>query len=90
MRDQAVLLSRALELVQRGGDQPAAGAADRMAEGDGATVDVHLVHVGFVHLRPGQHDRREGLVDLDEVDVAHLHAGLLPASLGVASIGPSR
>ena len=38
-----------LQLVQRGGDQPGAGAADRVAEGDGAAVDVDLVRVGLVH-----------------------------------------
>ena len=47
-----------------------------MPQRDGAAVDVDLVHVGLVHLGPAQHHRREGLVDLDDVDIAHLHAGL--------------
>ena len=34
------------------GDQAGAGRADGVAEGDRAAVDVDLVHVGVVHLRP--------------------------------------
>ena len=49
--------------------QLGARGAERVAEGDGAAVDVDLVHVGVVLLLPGQHDRGEGLVDLDQVDV---------------------
>src|SRR6201992_513973 len=76
-RDQRGGLVGALQLVQRGGDQPAAGATHRVPQCDRAAVDVDLVHVWVVHPRPGQHDRRERLVDLGDVDVAHLHAGLL-------------
>ena len=48
-----------------------AGRTNRVAEGDGATVDVDLVHVGIVHTRPSFiDDGGEGLVDLEEVDVA--------------------
>src|SRR5277367_3857781 len=72
--DQSRALVGALQLVQRGGDQPAAGAAHRMTERDRAAVDVDLVHVRVVHPRPGQHDGGERLVDLG---VAHLPAGLL-------------
>src|SRR5271166_4417637 len=75
--DQRRALIRALQLVQRGGEQPAAGATHRMPQRDRAAVDVDPGHVGVVHPGPGQHHRRERLVDLDDVDVAHLHAGLL-------------
>src|SRR3984957_15401009 len=75
--DQRGALVGALELVQRSRDQPAAGAAHRVTQRDRAAVDVDLVHVRVVHPRPGQHDGGERLVDLGDVDVAHLHAGLL-------------
>ena len=48
-----------------------------MAQGDGATVDIDLVHIGFMRPRPREHDRGERLVDLDQVDIAELHPGLL-------------
>ena len=44
-RDQRGGLVAPLQLVQRGGDQPGAGRADRVTEGDRAAVDVDLVHV---------------------------------------------
>src|ERR1700722_15959819 len=75
--DQRGALVGALELVQRGRDQPAAGATHRVPECDRAAVDVDLVHVRVVHPRPGQHHGGECLVDLGDVDIAHLHAGLL-------------
>ena len=58
-----------------------------MAEGDRPAVDVDPVHVRVVLFLPGEHDRGEGLVDLDEVDVDEL----MPArssTLVVAGIGP--
>src|SRR5215471_14685545 len=60
----------ALQLMQGGGDQPGSGAADRVAEGDRAAVDVDLVRVGPVHAEPGQDHRGERLVDLEQGDVA--------------------
>ena len=48
-----------------------------MADRDRAPVDVHLVPVGADLLLPGQDHRREGFVDLEEVDVLELQAGLL-------------
>ena len=41
-RLQAVAAAGALELVEQRGHQPGAGAAERVAEGDGAAVDVDL------------------------------------------------
>ena len=50
--DEGQVASRALELVEGGGDQAGAGGADRVAEGDGAAVDVDLVPVDVVDLAP--------------------------------------
>ncbi len=41
-----------------------------MAEGDRPAVHVHPVEVGAGLLLPGQHHAGEGLVDLEQVDVA--------------------
>ena len=40
-----------------------------MTERDGAAVRVHAGHVGAGRVLPAEHDRGEGLVDLDEVDL---------------------
>ena len=48
-----------------------------MPQGDGTAVDVDLGQVGTGLALPRQHDRGEGLVDLDQVDVGEGHAGLL-------------
>ena len=77
MVTSAVAAVGALELVQRLGDEDGAGAAERVAEGDGAAVGVDLGQVGAELARPGQHHRGEGLVDLDQVDVGHRQAGAL-------------
>jgi hypothetical protein len=55
--------------VQERGQQLGPRAAERVAERDGAAVDIDPGHVGVVFSGPGQHDGREGLVDLDDVDV---------------------
>ena len=52
-------------------------APKRVTEGDGAAVGVHHLHVGVVLLLPRQHDRGEGLVDLDRVDVVQRQLGPL-------------
>ena len=59
----------ALHLVEERGQQACPGRTGGMPDGDGAAVDVDLVHVRIVLLRPRQHHRGEGLVDLDEIDV---------------------
>src|SRR5215472_14725199 len=73
-RDQGGGRVTPFQLVQGGGEQAGAGAAHRVAERDGAAVDVDLVRVGLVHAQPGQHHRGERLVDLEQVDVAQGHA----------------
>ena len=71
----AVSLVGALELVERGAEDHRAGGAERVAHGDGAAVDVDAGGVDVEGLHEAQHDRGEGLVDLEEVDVADGHAG---------------
>src|SRR5262245_62111482 len=63
---EAVAAAGALQLGQQGGHQPGAGGAERVAEGDGAAVDVDLGVVGAGVLEPRHHHRGEGLVDLDQ------------------------
>src|SRR6478609_3986567 len=59
------------ELVHGVDDEAVAGRADRMPDRNAAAVDVdHVVREAELGLRPGHH-RTEGLVDLDEVEVAH-------------------
>src|SRR5438270_2267684 len=65
---EAVAAAGALELVEQRGHELGARAAQRVTEGDGAAIHVDLVHVGMVLLLPCQHDRGEGLVDLEQVD----------------------
>src|ERR1700691_1102371 len=62
-----------LELMQRASDQPGAGGADRVAEGDRPAVDVDPVLRRLEYLQPGQHDGGESLVDLEQVDVREGH-----------------
>src|SRR4051812_6678326 len=74
---RAQAAAAALELVEDGEREAGARHADRVAEGDGPTVDVDDV-VGdaeIVHRR--QPDGGERLVDLEQVDVADRLAGRL-------------
>jgi NAD(P)H-dependent flavin oxidoreductase YrpB (nitropropane dioxygenase family) len=81
-RLEAVAAAGALELVEQGGHEThTGGAAQRMAEGDGAAVDVDLlVALPSRASTPGR--RGEGLVALEEVDVVDRHAGLLEGVRG--------
>ena len=74
--DQAALEAAALELVEHRADQDRAGRPDRMAERDRPAVDVDLVAVELEVAHELLGDHREGLVDLEEVDVVERHAGL--------------
>jgi hypothetical protein len=71
-----------LQFVQGGGHQPSAGAAHRVAERDGAAVDIDPVRIGPVHALPGQHHRRERLVDLEQVNIADRHAAAVEHPFG--------
>ena len=61
---------------QRAGDA-GAGHAERVADGDGAAVDVELVEVDAQVAVARDDLRGERLVDLDQVDVVDGHAGAL-------------
>src|SRR5688572_461601 len=75
-------LVRSLELVEDGAEDHGAGGAERMAHGDGAAVHVDDLRVQVEGLRVAQHDRGEGFVDLEQVDVVDAHAGALQHLLG--------
>ena len=51
-------------------------------------LTLTLLHVGVVLLLPRQHDRGEGLVDLDQVDVVDASCPARSSTLSVAGIGP--
>ena len=72
----AVRLAGPLEFVEHGAENHAAGRAERMAHRDRAAVDVDLGGIEVEGLHVAQDDRRERLVDLEEVDVVLRHAGL--------------
>ena len=74
---QPVAAAGALELVEQGRHQPGSGRADRVPESDRAAVDVDPLVRGAGLLHPGQHDRRERLVALEQVDVVDREPGAL-------------
>ena len=53
--DEPPLAVGALEFVQRLGDQDAPGAAQGVAQGNGAAVGIHPLHVGLMLGGPTQH-----------------------------------
>ena len=69
----------AAQLVDERAEDPRAGGADRVTEGDRAAVDVDPVLVDPEHPDRVQRDRGERLVDLPQVDVLGLQAGLARA-----------
>ena len=62
-------------LLEKCGGQFSAGAAERMAERDGAAVDVDAGGIETERADDGQDLRGEGLVQFDEVDVVEREAG---------------
>ena len=62
--------------MEQGDDDAGAGAADGVADGDGAAVDVELAQVEAQLTAHGHGLSGKGLVGLDEVDVVDGHAGL--------------
>src|SRR3954470_4545428 len=73
--DQRAARIAALELVDHRAGDHGAGGAERVTHRNGATVDVELL-VGDVQvLLELQHDGRERLVQLEQVDVVHGQAG---------------
>src|SRR6476620_4236721 len=71
-RGEAALLVATGELVDEGAEDHRAGGAERVAHGDGATVDVgHVMADAHVAHEPHGHGG-EGLVERREVDVVDL------------------
>ena len=68
-RDGGLAGAPALEFVGRVQGQPGTGGADRVAQGDGAAVDVALLQRVVEVLQRLHRHGAEGLVDLDEVQV---------------------
>ena len=58
-------------------DQSGAGRTDRVAQRNSTSVDIDLVHVCVVDLRPGQNDRGKRLIDFNQIDIVEVHACLL-------------
>src|SRR5262245_30705917 len=76
-RRQALLGVALLHLVEQRHENARPRRADRMAERDGAAIDVDLRRIPAEILVDGAGLRREGLVRLDEIEVAGLPARLL-------------
>src|SRR6267143_1588831 len=67
--DHAIAGVFALEFADDGGGEFCAGAAERVAEGDGAAVGIDARSVEAGLLDDGEGLRGEGLVELDHGDV---------------------
>src|ERR1044072_5366239 len=74
-RRDPVLAAAAAQLTDQGGGEASAGAAERVAEGDRAAVDVELLFVDAELAGAGEHLRGEGLVELDQVDLLEGETG---------------
>src|ERR1043165_855276 len=73
----ALLRVALAHLVEQRDEDAAARGADRVADRDGAAVDVDLARVPAHLVVDGARLRREGFVDLEEVEVLRLPAGAL-------------
>ena len=78
-RGRAEPAAAAPQLERQGQRKPGARRADRVAEGDRAAVDVDPVQVDAEQLRGVDADRRERLVDLDQVEVVDADGPARPA-----------
>ena len=76
-RGEAFLGVALLHLEQQRGEHARAGRADRMAERDRAAVDVDLGGIPAEVLVDRAGLRGEGLIGLDQIEVADAPAGLL-------------
>src|SRR4051794_35592402 len=71
-----VLAAAAAQLAAEGAGEAGAGAAERVAEGDRAAVDVEPLFVDPELTGAGEDLGGERLVDLDQVDVVEREAGV--------------
>src|SRR5213596_2213388 len=74
---EAVALLAAAKLVEDGYGQLRARATERMAERDGAAVDVDPLARQRAFAHDGERLTSEGFVEFDQVEVFELEAGLL-------------
>src|SRR6478735_967889 len=81
-RRAAVAATAPAQLQHERADDAGATGSDRMAERDRAAVDVHALLVNAEHPDAVERDGRERLVDLPQVDVARLQAGLVERLAG--------
>src|ERR1700722_9411998 len=80
--DAAEAAAATAQLVDDAAKDAGTGGADRVAERDGASVDVDLVLVDAEHAHRVERDRGERLVDLPHVDVLGFETGLVKRLLG--------
>src|SRR5690606_37858855 len=73
--DRTVTKISAFQFIQARGEQHRSRRTQRMAQSDCASVNVDPVHIDPELAGDDHGDRREGLVDLPEVDVRDLEAG---------------
>src|SRR5260370_22274616 len=73
-RDHAIASVAALQFAQDAGGQFRAGAAERMAQSDGAAVDVHFVGIESQRLDYRHRLGRERFVKFDYVDLIERQA----------------
>src|SRR5262245_26852815 len=76
-RRQALARLPLLHLVEQRHQHPPARGADRMAERDRATIDVHHIGVPAEFAVDGAGLGGKGLVGLDEIEILRLPAGPL-------------
>ena len=77
-----------MHLAEQRGGELGAGAAQRVAEGDGASVDVDAVRIEVEFPDDGQGLGGKGLVEFDQVDVGQGEAGAAEG-FGNAKRGPT-
>src|SRR5215475_6134458 len=81
-RGEALLGVALLHFVQQRHQHAGAGGADRVTDRDRAAIDVDLGGIPAEVLVDGAGLRREGLVGLDQIEVADVPAGLLQRGAG--------
>src|SRR6516162_4819793 len=81
-RLQAVPAAALFERVDQRGHEAGAAGAERVADRDGAAVDVGLCQIRAGVVGPRHHDGRERLVHLEQVDVVQRQPGTLQHLFG--------
>ena len=74
---ETVAAAALFHFMDQGRQHARAAAAERMAESDGATVDVELVHVDAELASTGEHLRGKRFIQFDQVDLFDAQAGAL-------------